>query len=146
MAGEKITTVTDLLKKFSPKNKLIIKKIISLTKEVEPKIKKVVRFNSLFFDLNGWLYYVDVQAKERKSDTLTIGFCQGVQVTHQHPALDMVLEWKSAGLKMIRKIKVDSLQDLETYHFSELLQLMVEYNKAHNTHKEWGKNMRKSRT
>ncbi|MBP7847829.1 hypothetical protein KA013_01225 [Patescibacteria group bacterium] len=44
---------------------------------------------------------------------------------------------------MIRKLKIDSLEDLTTYHFAELLQLMVAYNKQHNTHQEWVQKNRK---
>jgi len=68
----KITTVTEYLTTLSPKNKRIVKEIFSLTKKVEPKIQRVCRFNFPFFDLNGRLFYVSVQTKDRKKDTLTI--------------------------------------------------------------------------
>ncbi len=139
----KITTVTEYLTTLSPKNKRIVKEIFSLTKKVEPKIQRVCRFNFPFFDLNGRLFYVSVQTKDRKKDTLTIWFCQGVSVIKNNPVLDLVLEWQKEGLKTIRKLKIDSLEELKTYHFAELLQIMVDYNKQHNTHKEWAQNHRK---
>ncbi|MBP7847828.1 hypothetical protein KA013_01220 [Patescibacteria group bacterium] len=68
----KITTVTEYLTTLSPKNKRIVKEIFLLTKKVEPKIQRVCRFNAPFFDLNGRLFYVGVQTKDRKKDTITI--------------------------------------------------------------------------
>ncbi len=140
---DKPTTVTEYVATLSSKNKKIMKEIFAVSKKIEPQIKRVCRFNFPFFDLNWWLFYVSVQTKDRKKDTLTIWFCQGVSVTKINPALDLVLEWQKEGLKTIRKLKIDSLEDLETYHFAELLKIMVDYNLQHNTHQEWGQNHRK---
>lgn len=137
MNSEKLTTITQCIATLSPKNKVIVKRIFEITKKVEPKIKRVCRFNSIFFDLNGRLFYVAVQAKDRKKDTLTIWFCQWVHVSRAYPALELVLEGVNEWLAMIRKIKIDALQDLETYHFEELLEIIVAYNKEHNTHQEF---------
>ena len=120
----------------SSKNKRIIKKFAQIMRACSRNIRPVRRFNYLFFDLNGWVCYVGVQGKDVKTDTLTIWFCQGVSLSKQNPALELVWQGQAEGLRVVRKIKLDTLQDLQTYHLEELCRVVIAYNLEHNTHQE----------
>ncbi len=142
MSASQLITLQEYLTTLSAKNKIIFKTIKSIAKEVEPKIVCVMRFNNPFFDLNWRLFYLGVQVKDRKKDTMTIWFCQGVSVAEINPAMELIWEWQKEWLAAIRKLKIDHLADLETYHFKELLQVMVAHNKKHNTHSEFAQKRR----